>query len=42
MNIHQLNNGATVLCTSMHGFKFSDGTECEGNKRLADFFIGDL
>ena len=29
--IHTLANGATVLITSPgHGFKFSDGTACEG------------
>ena len=35
MNIHTMNNGATILSTSPHGFKFSDGTECLGNPELA-------
>jgi len=39
MNIHTLANGATLLHLSLHGFKFSDGTECGGQiKELVDKF----
>ena len=38
MNIHTLSNGATVISTSMHGFKFSDDTECSGNPEIAKMF----
>lgn len=39
MKIHTLKNGATVVSLSLHGFKFSDGTECEGqDKKLVDQF----
>lgn len=34
-SVHTLANGATVIVTSPHGFKFSDGTACEGNPELA-------
>jgi hypothetical protein len=37
MKVHTLANGATVILTSLHGAKFSDGTECEGqDKSLVD------
>lgn len=39
MKIHTLSNGAKVLSLSLHGFHFSDGTECEGqDKELVDEF----
>lgn len=33
MKVHTLANGATVILTSLHGAKFSDGTECEGQEK---------
>lgn len=30
IHIHTLAHGATVITLSLHGFKFSDGTECPG------------
>ena len=40
LKTHTLKNGATVLSLSPgHGFRFSDGTECEGqDKALCDRF----
>jgi hypothetical protein len=39
MRIHTLANGATLCSISLHGFKFSDGTESESQeKELVDFF----
>lgn len=34
-NTHTLANGATIVMTSPHGCKFSDGSEAAGNPELA-------
>ena len=37
MKIHKLNNGSSVIITSLHGFVFSDGSVCEGqDKEICD------
>ena len=37
IQIHTLKDGSTVINTSLHGFKFSDGTECAAqNKDLVE------
>jgi hypothetical protein len=39
VKVHQLANGATLCSISLHGFKFSDGTESESqDKEFVEIF----